>query len=53
MGPGKDTHIPVHWGLNSKKAVAGPFGSDSRYTENTQSVWLFFPSSKKKSNNKF
>ena len=24
----------VHWGLNSRKAVGGPFGSDSRYTAN-------------------
>ena len=25
---------PVHWGLNGRKAVGGPFGSDSRYTAN-------------------
>ena len=24
----------VHWGLNSRKAEGGPFGSDSRYTAN-------------------
>ena len=24
----------VHWGLNSRKAVGGPFGSDSRDTAN-------------------
>ena len=24
----------VHWGLNSRKAVGGPFGSDSRHTGN-------------------
>ena len=24
----------VHWGLNSRKAVGGPFGSDSRYKAN-------------------
>ena len=24
----------VHWGLNSRKAVGGPSGSDSRYTAN-------------------
>ena len=24
----------VHQGLNSRKAVGGPFGSDSRYTAN-------------------
>ena len=24
----------VHWGPNSRKAVGGPFGSDSRYTAN-------------------
>ena len=24
----------VHWGLNSRKAVGDPFGSDSRYTAN-------------------
>ena len=24
----------VHWGLNSRKAVGGPFGSDSRYMAN-------------------
>ena len=24
----------AHWGLNSRKAVGGPFGSDSRYTAN-------------------
>ena len=24
----------VHWGLNSRKAVGGPLGSDSRYTAN-------------------
>ena len=23
-----------HWGLNSRKAVGGPFGSDSTYTAN-------------------
>ena len=32
VGPGKDP--PVHWGLNSRKAVGGPFGSDTRYTAN-------------------
>ena len=32
MSPGKDT--PVHWGLNSRNAVGGPCGSDSRYTAN-------------------
>ena len=25
----------VHWGLNSRKAVGGPFRSDSRYTANS------------------
>ena len=24
----------VHWGLNSRKAVGGPFGSDSRHAAN-------------------
>ena len=33
MGPGKDT-LPVHWDLNSRKAVGGPCGSDSRCTAN-------------------
>ena len=26
--------LTAHWGLNSRKAVGGPFGSDSRYTAN-------------------
>ena len=33
VGPGKDTHSTLE-GLNSRKAVGGPFGSDSRYTAN-------------------
>ena len=32
MGLGKDTHSTMD--LNSRKAVGGPFGSDSRYTAN-------------------
>ena len=32
VGPARTP--PVHWGLNSRKAVGGPFGSDSRYTAN-------------------
>ena len=26
--------LPVHWGLNDRKTVGGPFQSDSRYTAN-------------------
>ena len=31
---GRGHPTAVHWGLNSRKDVGGPFGSDSRYTAN-------------------
>ena len=32
MGPGKDTHTPVHWGQVSGKAVGGPIDSTAQHS---------------------
>ena len=47
VGIGGHKRIPartptVHWDLDSRKAVGGPFGSDSRYTANIFPFSFFF-----------